>query len=512
MAKTVIESLVTQLGFDFDDKALVSFNNGMKKTVTVLGAVVTSALGAEAGIIAFIKNVAKVNDKIYKLSQITGVGLEAMQELGYVAELNGSSVETMNSTLANLSRITSEAARGVGSGVEAFGILGMSAVDAGGNVKSADTVLTELADSLKGVATQAQRIELAEKLGVSGELLLAIQNGSDALNKQRQEARELNFAIGKDAGKAAARFISSMTRIQRLLLGVKNFIGTKLLKEINPMIETFVSWFITNQKIVTQHLEKYLTKLHTASKFVLNIFFRIVTVVDTIAQAMGGWKNTIIAVTGVLVALNAAALITPIVIAGIIVALFLLIEDLQKFAQGGDSAIGQFAAKWPELDAAIRTTLDLFKMVIEGWGLLLTKGGEAFEGFKMWLADITSVVTDFYDVIIEKIKAVSDVISNQFSGALAVLNKIPGFSAAMNVVHSLAVNPVPALATAPALAAGGVRNISNVTNNTTNQGARPNIAININGGDITKVRETVDNVLREHYTSAGTNLSSEVEH
>ncbi len=240
MAATIIESLITQLGFEFDDDDIKAFNDGVENAAKGLLAVTAAAGVAAVAIFGFTKSVAGANDETGKLSERIGVDLDAMQELGFVAELNGGSIDSMNSSLENVSKIASEAARGVGAGVEVFGLLGLSATDAEGKVKKADTMLLEISDSVSALGTQAEKLELTQKLGIGGDLLLAIQDGSDAMMRQREEARKLGFAIDKDAAGAAANFNDEMLRMQKIIQGVASSIGTKLMKVITTITKVFI--------------------------------------------------------------------------------------------------------------------------------------------------------------------------------------------------------------------------------------------------------------------------------
>ena len=485
MADTVIENLITKLTFDFDDKQLEKFDKHLENAVKGLTAIVAGAVGAATAIFAFTKKIAESNDELFKFAQRTGVDIKALQELGYVAELNGGSIDSMNSSLENLARISSEAARGMGAGVEVFGMLGISVTDANGRLKEADVMLNDVSDAISRLGSQAERLEFAQKLGIGPDLLIAIQQGSEAINRQRKEARELGFVIDQDAGKAAADFNDELLRMNKVISGVANAIGTRLIKQFNKSNGLFIEWFKVNKALIQQNISLFLDKVISTIKVVFNIVRRVVGIVLSLVKAMGGLKNTIIVVTGLLLAMNASALLMPILIIASAAWILLMLEDIIKFAEGGDSAIGNLAKQLPELDAFLRTTLDLLAMMRDGWVLIFTEGDAAFEGMMMMLRDAGNAIANFFIIPLNE--------------AIDLINKIPGIN--------LAAIPLAGEMT------GQARSASSIQNTTTSSSTvnKPNISISIHGGDTDKIRTTVKDVLNEQYSGAQTNLESQVD-
>lgn len=425
MATTVIENLVTRFTFDFDRKKLLEFDTSFKGIIKGVRNFVAAIKAAEAGIFAFTAKIAGSNDELYKLSQRLGIDVETMQELGYVAELNGGSIGSMNSALENLSRITSQAARGIGDGVEVFGMLGLSATDASGNIKQADELMLEIADSVSRLGTQAERLEFSQRLGIGPDLLLALQQGSDAIRQQRDEIRSLGIAVDEDAGQAAANFNDAMLRTKTILKSIISTVGTRLMKIFTPMIEAFNNWFKVNKKLIQQRITSFLKGVVMTAKVTTTILIRLGRTVDGVARIMGGWQNTLAVVGAALLALNAKALAIPVLITAAAIALFLLIEDVVKFAEGGDSAIGNLLKGHENLEAALRTVLHMLKMVGKGWGLIFTQGKVALEGFVMFVRDKVAEVKK-YLFSIPGMETTLKVLTSDITGVQKPVSQIPG--------------------------------------------------------------------------------------
>ena len=413
----IVDELVGILKFDFNDKNLKKFDKGMQDAVKVLAGVVTAAVAASTAITAFIDDVAQSTDKMGKQAQMMGVSVEAFQELAHSAELNGSSQETLASSLTSVAKAASEAARGVGGGIEAFGILGISVTDANGNIKQTDQLLLDVADSLQGVSSQSEKIELLSKLGISEDLLLTLDQGSDAIRRQMQEARDLGFVLSKEAAKASADFVDEQTRVTKALKGVSNQIAVGLLPSATKTLTMFKEWFMLNRDLIKQNLERFMNGLTSAINTVFNIGVRVVSVIDKIAQGLGGWENVLIAAATAWALLNANMLLVPLLAIAAATGIFLLIEDLITFAEGGDSAIQSLIDKFPFLEAPIRGLISIIKMVAEGWGLIFTDGSKAIEGLGIL---IDKWLIEPFDKLLESINSFTEGIGSFFSGELKI--------------------------------------------------------------------------------------------
>lgn len=502
MADTVIENLITKLSFEFDEDKLEKFDGFVKSAVKGLTALVGVATGTAVAIFAFTKKIAESNDELGKFAERTGIDIKALQELGYVAELNGGSIDSMNSSLENLSRIASESARGIGAGVEVFGMLGVSVTDAKGKIKDADNLLDSVSDAISGLGSQAEKLEFAQKLGIGGDLLLAIQQGSKAIREQRKEARELGFIIDKDAAASAEIFNDQLLRMQKVIAGVASTIGTKLMKQFSPIIGKFLSWFKVNKAIIQQNLTAFLDKAVITIRGIFNVLSRVVSMVTSLINAMGGLKNTIIAVTGVLLAMNATALLMPILIIAASASILLMLEDIIIYAEGGESAIGKLVEKNLMLKNILDGILQLLGMIVDGWTLIFTKGDEALEGLIMMLKDVGRSITDFF--------------LNPLNKALDLVKKIPTFGLfgeesppEKKTIFNPNMMTVPHKMLNQGRMQPAIQNSQEVSNSTVN---KPNISIIINGGDTDKIKHVVTGVLNQQYSGAQTNLKSQVDY
>jgi len=492
----VIDSLVAKLSFDFDGKGLEKFNKGMADASKAVAVVATGAAAAGAAIFAFTSKIAEQNDEIGKTAQIIGITAQAMNELGFVAELNGGSINSMNSSLENLAKVSSEAARGLGAGVEAFGLLGISTTDASGNIKKADDLLLDVADSISKLNSQSQKLELLSKLGIDSSLLLTLEQGSAAIRRQREEVEALGFVLDKDATASAAKFNDEMLRVTTVVKGISSAIGTKLMKQITPMINAFLEWFKVNKELIKQNLNEF---FETAVKVItafFNVAKRVVNVISTVIDSFGGWKIAIGAVSAALLAMNARILLIPVLILAAGAAIFLLIEDLVAFANGADSQMGALAKKSDGFRIALESIVEVLAMVGQGWQLIFSDGEAAFEGLIIIIKDIGQAIADF---IMAPINAVTDAfesLKNKTSSFIGEAGDTTG-KAFDTVTQFLGITEAPQpVRMQPSLASG---NTSNNTND---------ITINIEGGNVEQVKQAVSEALGAEFKTTELNMST----
>ncbi|MEA3330602.1 MAG: hypothetical protein U9Q29_02790 [Campylobacterota bacterium] len=408
----IVEELVALLGFEYDDADVKKFDQGMTDAKKILVSVGVAAVATAGAIFTFTKSIAETNDALGKQAQTLGLATAELQAWNFAAELGGSSADSMTSSLENLNRVASEASRGMGAGVEVFGMLGMSATGANGQIKSSSQLLEEVADRVSQLDSQAQKLEFLNKIGISSDLLLTLDQGSEALRKQRLEAKRLGFTLSETAAKDAADFNDEMLRINKIVSGVSNSIGQELMTEITPMLTAFKKWFIANKKIIQQNLKGFLEETIKVLKGIGTIAKRLWNTINSLAKAFGGWEKSIMAVGTALLLLNAKALLLPIVLIAVGAAIFLLIEDIVKYFQGVDSAIGDLVEKFPLVGDALEVLRQWLSKSAEGWDLLFTKGDDALKGLMIVLQNLGNTIMKYVMKPIDAIKNAFDYISN----------------------------------------------------------------------------------------------------
>ena len=174
------------------------------------------AIGLATAFAQSVRGVIDLGDELNKLSQRTGVGVEALSQLRYAAKLSDVSAESLSTGLKKLNISIAEAGSGSKEKAEMFKALGVSVTDASGRTKAADQVLLDIADTFKISKDGAEKTAAAVKLlGKSGDEMIPLLNGgSEAIRAMKNEADKLGLTISADFAKQAEEFNDNLTRIQ----------------------------------------------------------------------------------------------------------------------------------------------------------------------------------------------------------------------------------------------------------------------------------------------------------
>ena len=151
---------------------------------TVIGTVVAEAvMKLGSAFVSMSTEALKSMDDLTKLAQSTGVAVEQLSALTYAADLSGVSQDQLGTAFVRLSRNISDANQGIGEAQKGFDALGISVKNADGTLKSADTVLGEVAGKFATFADSTEKTALAVNLfGRSGADLIPLLNaGSEGI-------------------------------------------------------------------------------------------------------------------------------------------------------------------------------------------------------------------------------------------------------------------------------------------------------------------------------------------
>lgn len=198
---------------------------GVMKTGT---AVVAGVAGAVAGMVAgvgkMITSSAAAADEIVELSAKTGFSTQELQEMGYIAEQTGTSLETMTAANARVVRAIDAAMNPASDQAKVFEKLQVSIYDTNGELRSSQDVFYEAIDALGQIENETERdIASNEIFGKSfQELNPLIKEGADGLNEMRKEANENGIVMSGEATQGLADFNDMLAGLK---LGLKGTIG-----------------------------------------------------------------------------------------------------------------------------------------------------------------------------------------------------------------------------------------------------------------------------------------------
>lgn len=171
---------------------------------TILSAFGATGMAVAAALGAMSLGLAQAREGMQFAADLTdtadriGVGAEALQELRYVADEAGVSVESFQANLEKLNGVVGAFKVGIGDGklkpiFEELGITKAQLQD----VDTAQDMMMLLADTLGQIRDRAVQVRLARGLGVE-ESLPILRLGSEAVRELSADARELGLVMSDD--------------------------------------------------------------------------------------------------------------------------------------------------------------------------------------------------------------------------------------------------------------------------------------------------------------------------
>ncbi len=231
----------------------------MGKKMQIAGALMVGAGTAIAGIMwKMTDSYTKAGEEIYNMSLRTGIGVEALSELKYMAEQSGSSLESMETSIRAMQRGLLDATMGTGQANLALLRLGLS-VQSIMAMKPEDQFWT-IANRLAGIEDPTRRAALAMDLfGKSGtDLLPILAEGEIGIEAMKQKAHDLGVVFTEESAVAAKDFQDAMSDLKTAMMGLGGAIAKAIMPSLEDLIEkvTFIvakfsEWAKVNPGLIT---------------------------------------------------------------------------------------------------------------------------------------------------------------------------------------------------------------------------------------------------------------------
>ena len=218
-------------------------------------AVAASILAIGVAVVKTVSQVATLGDQLDKMAKRTGVAVETLSALSFAADRSGTSINSLEIGLRRLAANAADTAEGIGIAKEAFDRLGVSVVDAQGNLKSQDELLLELADTLGQMENSTLKAATAQDIfGRSGvEMLPLLAEGREGILALMKTAEDLGEVMTTDQAKAAADYIDAMRDVEGAFKGLKFELTLGLL----PALTTFVQLMTTAAKLMRENFREF---------------------------------------------------------------------------------------------------------------------------------------------------------------------------------------------------------------------------------------------------------------
>ena len=200
----------TKVAFNGVKKNLKGMETSVDKTkrsMDGLKGAIKGALGAltVGAFVQATRSTLNYADALGKTSARLGVTTKNLQTLRFAATQSGMTTEALEMSMQRFTRRLAEAGRGTGVLKDTFKDLGMSIRNADGTLKSAETMLGEVADMMATIPDQGERVRLAFQMFDSEgvKMVNMLQNGSGALEDMQQKLIDTGAILNDDFIKAS---------------------------------------------------------------------------------------------------------------------------------------------------------------------------------------------------------------------------------------------------------------------------------------------------------------------
>lgn len=254
-SNATIGALRVTLGADTAafDKGLKSAESSLSRFAKNVGTI-AAGVGLERALektvealVGGLKHAFTAIDELGKTSQKIGVPIEELSKMSLAAELSGVSMEGLSKGMGKLAQaMFSSTKSATEPAAEAFKRLGISAVDAGGNLRPAGDVMADLAGKFSEMNNGAAKTALAMQLfGKSGKDLIPLLNsGKDGLKEAAAEAEAFGLVISQRTFVAVEQFNDNLTRLGKISKGVANTV----VAEVAPVFALLTTRMVQNAK------------------------------------------------------------------------------------------------------------------------------------------------------------------------------------------------------------------------------------------------------------------------
>lgn len=382
---------------DDASKGLKDFNSniggvkdGLEKLAVragVTGAAITGAMTL------MVRSSMQYGEEVNKMAERSGVASEAMSKLGYVAEIQESSIQELGMAFKFLDQATATAMEGSGAAFDAFRDMGISIRDASGKVKDSDVVFEEVIENFSKLGSEAEKSAAAMTLfGRAGYNMKPLLNTSkEALIQLKEEAVKLGIVLTGVQTQALDNLGDELTKLSKGYVGVANTLTLMFLPQIltgivvvKQMYMWLVEWIKKHEDLV-KSVVVVVAVMGVGLVAFSAIAGAIIAVVGTISTLVLAWTTLQGAI---------ALIVTPV---GIAIASFLL--------------IGAVIAEWIVILYVCRDDIKtIFTFIGEFiWDTLAGTG----KAIMKWGTDVLKYFSDFGSELLSSIGTVVEWIAEK---------------------------------------------------------------------------------------------------
>lgn len=254
--------------------------------VKTIGVVVGAMTGGTAAVIRFVDVTTAAIDKQNKFAAATGISVEELQRLAFVAQQSGANEEDLSRGLRRLDTNLTDIANGGGQlAADALADLGLSVSDLSG--LSAQARLGVIGDALNQLGSDTERVTLSAKIlgeEAGPRLQSLLRSGSKGIDDLASSARVLT----QDQADEASSFQDLLGEVRGEITFLVRTASVELLPMVREVIESFRDWLDENEELIKQNLPKLL-------KTIAVVFDQVLDQIERFLKFFGAAYDQVVA-------------------------------------------------------------------------------------------------------------------------------------------------------------------------------------------------------------------------
>jgi len=252
----------------------------LKKAATKAMAIITGSL------ILMTKSVMSTADELDKMNRQTGVSVETLQKLAFVAAESGASLQDIGSGMKFLGRSLAAAKNGGQEAIEAFRLLGVGIEELKAPGMTTEKLFMRIADSMQFLSDE-QRQEVFKVMGRgAADLIPLLSQGSAAITALGDAAKETGAIMSGEAVKALDSFGDQLTGMGMALKGMWGELLASQTVSLPKIIEGFGVFMVAISDVKGKFVLAFKTVQNALTFAAVVIKATFNAIVDTIQISM----------------------------------------------------------------------------------------------------------------------------------------------------------------------------------------------------------------------------------
>lgn len=285
-----VKSIVTKWGFQVDAKPLEKMKLAVAELKTGMAHLAIEAAGYAMTLFAVAETTAHAAKEARIGALQSGMTTDAFQGLAFAAKKAGLDSEGLAHAMGHMNRTIFEAKMGSKEALKSLAMMGQGAYTAALKGAPTNVVFEKMADRIAGIKDPAARAGLAMSIfGRQGLTLLPLlDKGSKGIREMSEEAEEMGLILSEDTIKASTEFSHALHESEGRLLGIKNALGSELLKPMTAVFKQFSAWVKLNRVFITQNISGIFKALGNILFYTLKATTAVVTRLSELTSVIGG--------------------------------------------------------------------------------------------------------------------------------------------------------------------------------------------------------------------------------